>query len=66
MHTRAVVLWIKKINTFFSVEGSHRRATKNHKSKAELLNQEEGEGDLAVGKIQIPPDSLSLLLPLLI
>uniref|UniRef100_A0AAQ4QHI4 Voltage-dependent P/Q-type calcium channel subunit alpha-1A n=1 Tax=Gasterosteus aculeatus aculeatus TaxID=481459 RepID=A0AAQ4QHI4_GASAC len=25
------------------------RATKNHKSKAELLNPEEGEGDLAVG-----------------
>uniref|UniRef100_A0AAQ4PNT3 Voltage-dependent P/Q-type calcium channel subunit alpha-1A n=1 Tax=Gasterosteus aculeatus aculeatus TaxID=481459 RepID=A0AAQ4PNT3_GASAC len=29
--------------------GSRRRATKNHKSKAELLNPEEGEGDLAVG-----------------
>uniref|UniRef100_A0A8C6T4L3 Voltage-dependent P/Q-type calcium channel subunit alpha-1A n=1 Tax=Neogobius melanostomus TaxID=47308 RepID=A0A8C6T4L3_9GOBI len=26
--------------------GSRRRATKNHKSKAELLNPEEGEGDL--------------------
>lgn len=35
----------------FSVPGSHRRATKNHKSKAELLNPEEGEGDLAVGTI---------------
>ncbi|XP_061741451.1 voltage-dependent P/Q-type calcium channel subunit alpha-1A isoform X6 [Nerophis ophidion] len=30
-------------------DGSRRRATKNHKSKAELLNPEEGEGDLAVG-----------------
>ncbi|KAJ4932524.1 hypothetical protein JOQ06_010942, partial [Pogonophryne albipinna] len=30
-------------------DGSCRRATKNHKSKAELLNPEEGEGDLAVG-----------------
>ncbi|XP_037111676.1 voltage-dependent P/Q-type calcium channel subunit alpha-1A isoform X22 [Syngnathus acus] len=29
-------------------DGSRRRATKNHKSKAELLNPEEGEGDLAV------------------
>uniref|UniRef100_A0A8C6WLS5 Voltage-dependent P/Q-type calcium channel subunit alpha-1A n=1 Tax=Neogobius melanostomus TaxID=47308 RepID=A0A8C6WLS5_9GOBI len=27
-------------------DGSRRRATKNHKSKAELLNPEEGEGDL--------------------
>lgn len=36
----------------FSVKGSRRRATKNHKSKAELLNPEEGEGDLAVGKMQ--------------
>uniref|UniRef100_A0A3Q2ZEI7 Voltage-dependent P/Q-type calcium channel subunit alpha-1A n=1 Tax=Kryptolebias marmoratus TaxID=37003 RepID=A0A3Q2ZEI7_KRYMA len=33
----------------FPVPGSRRRATKNHKSKAELLNPEEGEGDLAVG-----------------
>lgn len=33
-----------------SVPGSRRRATKNHKSKAELLNPEEGEGDLAVGE----------------
>ncbi|XP_054891227.1 voltage-dependent P/Q-type calcium channel subunit alpha-1A isoform X4 [Poeciliopsis prolifica] len=30
-------------------DGSRRRATKNHKSKAELLNPEEGEGDLALG-----------------
>ncbi|XP_071370300.1 voltage-dependent P/Q-type calcium channel subunit alpha-1A-like, partial [Centroberyx affinis] len=30
-------------------DGSRRRATKNHKNKAELLNPEEGEGDLAVG-----------------
>ncbi|XP_057716493.1 voltage-dependent P/Q-type calcium channel subunit alpha-1A isoform X9 [Corythoichthys intestinalis] len=30
-------------------DGSRRRATKNHKSKAELLNPEEGEGDMAVG-----------------
>ncbi|KAM7386702.1 hypothetical protein PAMA_009361 [Pampus argenteus] len=30
-------------------DGSRRRATKNHKSKAELLNPEEGEEDLAVG-----------------
>lgn len=38
-----------KVEMFFSVPGSHRRATKNHKSKAELLNPEEGEGDLALG-----------------
>ncbi|XP_056144457.1 voltage-dependent P/Q-type calcium channel subunit alpha-1A [Lampris incognitus] len=30
-------------------DGSRRRATKNHKNKAELLNPEEGEGDMAVG-----------------
>lgn len=34
-----------------SMKGSRRRATKNHKSKAELLNPEEGEGDLAIGQI---------------
>lgn len=42
-----------------SVTGSRRRATKNHKSKAELLNPEEGEGDLAVGKIHSVPFALS-------
>ncbi|XP_023813404.1 voltage-dependent P/Q-type calcium channel subunit alpha-1A isoform X10 [Oryzias latipes] len=30
-------------------DGSRRRATKNHKNKAELLNPEEGEGELGVG-----------------
>lgn len=45
---------------FFSITGSRRRATKNHKSKAELLNPEEGEGDLAVGKIHALFLSLSL------
>ncbi|XP_035510971.1 voltage-dependent P/Q-type calcium channel subunit alpha-1A [Morone saxatilis] len=36
-------------------DGSRRRATKNHKSKAELLNPEEGEGDLAVGSPFVVP-----------
>lgn len=42
----------------FPITGSRRRATKNHKSKAELLNPEEGEGDLAVGKIHTLSRSL--------
>uniref|UniRef100_A0A8C7XT13 Voltage-dependent P/Q-type calcium channel subunit alpha-1A n=1 Tax=Oryzias sinensis TaxID=183150 RepID=A0A8C7XT13_9TELE len=32
-----------------ALTGSRRRATKNHKNKAELLNPEEGEGELGVG-----------------
>uniref|UniRef100_A0A4W6ENS3 Voltage-dependent P/Q-type calcium channel subunit alpha-1A n=1 Tax=Lates calcarifer TaxID=8187 RepID=A0A4W6ENS3_LATCA len=36
-------------HSIYYVPRSRRRATKNHKSKAELLNPEEGEGDLAVG-----------------
>lgn len=63
MRERLLLLLGGSLNLFCSVKGSRRRATKNHKSKAELLNQEEGEGDLAVGKINIlSPLSLSIAL----